>query len=268
MKKALLSLAFGLFASIAINAQTKTWEFSSWTGITTGYSGVNVVDNLGIYANESGTAITNMLVVNTSNAAFNDSYSATRRGQLNGAGWSSGVTPNGQPTQRFLYFAVAGAGTLKVWFKTGSNGSLRTLYATDGTNVIASQASNNGGTDLGILTANYTNTSGNIFIAAGAAINIYKIEVTGPLGTTQPLSFLSTTDIKGKVNAQVFSSGKSVFLKDAKTQKAEVKVYSLNGALVKSLSTTTNTNFDLNQGLYLVTLKTAEGEKSVKVSVK
>lgn len=268
MKKILLSLAFGLLASIPMNAQNKTWDFanSPWT-TTSGYSGVNIVDNLGIYANETGT-ITNMAAINASNSTFNDGYKGTIRAQLNGAGWSSGITPNGQPTQRFFYFAIGSAGSVKVYFKSGSTGSLRTLYATDGTNIIASQASNNDGTDLGVLTANYTNTSGNIFIAASAAVNIYKIEVTGTLGTTAPLTLLSTTNIKGKVSGQIFSSGKTVFLRDLKAKNAELKVFNLNGGLVKSVNTSKDIQFDLNSGLYLVTIKTNEGEKSVKLSIK
>ena len=41
----------------------------------------------------------------------------------------------------------------------------------------------------------------------------------------------------------------------------------MTGSLVKSVSTNSDTNFELNQGFYIVNVKSEEGEKSTKIVV-
>ncbi|HEX9600249.1 MAG TPA: T9SS type A sorting domain-containing protein, partial [Mariniflexile sp.] len=45
----------------------------------------------------------------------------------------------------------------------------------------------------------------------------------------------------------------------------EVKIYAITGALVKEFKTNSNMDFVLKSGLYIATVKTAEGQKSVKL---
>jgi exo-poly-alpha-galacturonosidase len=45
----------------------------------------------------------------------------------------------------------------------------------------------------------------------------------------------------------------------------QVFVYGLNGSMVKSIETNSDTNFNLNEGIWIVLVKDAEGQKSVKL---
>ncbi|MFA5330517.1 MAG: pectinesterase family protein [Prolixibacteraceae bacterium] len=50
--------------------------------------------------------------------------------------------------------------------------------------------------------------------------------------------------------------------------KTRVNVYSITGSLVKTLDTTTDTNFNFMNGLWIVKLNSAQGEKAVKVLIR
>ncbi|WP_415864445.1 T9SS type A sorting domain-containing protein [Thalassobellus suaedae] len=45
----------------------------------------------------------------------------------------------------------------------------------------------------------------------------------------------------------------------------DINIYSITGALVKSLKTNKDTNFEFKSGLWIATVKTEEGQKSVKL---
>ena len=66
-----------------------------------------------------------------------------------------------------------------------------------------------------------------------------------------------------KVTSNVRSYGNTVFISNVES-KTEVKVYSINGALVRSIKTDQDTQFELKTGLYIATVKTAQGTKAVK----
>lgn len=67
---------------------------------------------------------------------------------------------------------------------------------------------------------------------------------------------------QSKVN--IFSSKKSIFISNVKAI-TEVKVYSMFGSLIKTLRINNDTNFNLSTGVYLVTVQSNDGIKSVKV---
>ncbi len=260
MRKKLLSLVVStLFFGTVSNAQT-VWDFGNsddWP-VNGGYSTNVVVQNLGMFPGES---VVNLGEVETNGSGtFSDGYTGTKRFKLNGASYETSATDFQMPTKRYVYFAVNGACTVKVWFRTGGSGN-RILYVTDGVNIINSIGSTTSGDRL-ILTANYTGTAGNLYIAANQACNILKIEVTGSLGTTT----LETDNFQKKLTADVFSNGKNVFVSNVQSE-TEISVYSITGQLVKSFKTTSDTDFQLNHGLYVVRAKSNEGEKAVKVFV-
>jgi len=71
----------------------------------------------------------------------------------------------------------------------------------------------------------------------------------------------------------VFASGSSVkvsgynnriYVSNVKSN-TKINIYSLNGALVKSLNTKTDTDFNFKNGLWIVTIKDADGQKVLKV---
>lgn len=248
----------------SISAQTKTWDFgndvATWP-LTAGIgSNPMVVDNLGLFPIPTNT---NFGAVNASGATFSDGYTAVNRFQLNGAGFPSGPVL-AMPTQRYLFIDVNRACTVKVWFKTGSNGSPRTMYVSDGTTIVGSESTNTGSNaDLAILTANYTGSAGRLYIYGGAACNLYKVEVSGANVNTT----LSSNNFEVNATNNVFSNGKSVYITDV-TSSTEVNVFNVVGALVKTLNINTDTIFELNHGLYFITLKSEETEKAVKVILK
>lgn len=271
MKKTLLTFLFTmLFSATFINAQTKVWDFSNTTiwPLTTGIgSNEMVVDGLGLFPIATNT---NFGAVNQSNATFSDGFVGTNRFQLNGAG---GVAaPVYLPVQRYLYFTVNGGCTVKVWFKTGSNGSTRSILCTNGTTLLGSAASNDsatGGTngDLVIFTTTISAAAasvGKIYLYGDNSLNLYKIEVTGATVNTPSLG-LNDFDLNA---VNVFSNDKQINILNVSSE-TQVNVYNMTGALVKSFVTSTDTNFELlNSGFYIVNVNSAEGQKSVKVLVK
>ncbi|QBZ98891.1 T9SS type A sorting domain-containing protein [Flavobacterium sangjuense] len=275
MKTKLLSitLMMVLFTSIT-KAQTKIWDFgndtTTWpvTGSGVGTIGADtqaVIDNLGLFSNDPSASgdIVNFGSINASAASFSDGFTAVNRFQLNGAGYPSagGFIP--MPTQRYIFFDVNGACTVKVWFKTGSNGTVRTVYVTDGTATVGSGASNSGGNaDLVIVTANAT-AAGRYYIYADAACNLYKVSVVGATVNT----VLANNDFQTTSPVKAYTNGRQIHLSNV-LSKTQVEVYSVTGALIRTINTEADTSFDvLNAGVYILKIKSEEGQKSVKVVV-
>ena len=288
MKKTLLLLILPmLFAVSYVNAQTTVWDFgkstssindaaavAAWpvtaSGVgTIGADTSTVIDKLGLFSNDPAATsdIVNFGAVNASGATFTDGYIATNRFQLNGGG--GGTLGNLLPTQRYVYFTVDGACTVKVWFKTGSNGSARTVLCTNGSELLGSGTSVGGTTpvDLVIFTANISSAQaavGKIYIYGDtASSNLYKIEVTGANVTTPALS---TSSFQKELDITVYAKQNKIFLSNLKSS-TKVNVYNVLGSLVKSIQADADTSLDINSGVYIVNAKSADGEKSVKVMV-
>jgi hypothetical protein len=272
MKTKLLSLIVTMVLGTGITHAQKTWDFgndhTTWPN-GSGYPTGTVIDNLGLYGSAPGaeSPITNFGTITSNNATFADGYTATSRFQLNGAGFS-GTTPLAAPTQRFLYFDVSGSCTVKVWFKTGSNGATRTVYVSDGTTILGSGTSNSGtNNDFVIFTATYTGGPKQLYVYGGAANNLYKMQVSGASVSGPGPVALSSEEFKAASSLKVFANQKQVSVANV-TSATQVDVYSLTGALVKSFNTNSDVSFDLaSTGLYIVNLTSAGGQKSVKVLV-
>ncbi|WNM17752.1 T9SS type A sorting domain-containing protein [Flavobacterium capsici] len=263
MKTKLLSLLLTVMLYTGVtNAQT-VWDFgndtTNWPLDATGVAGNVVRSNLGIYMGV--TSSSNIGIVENSPKVFPDGYSGTNRFKFNGAGFSStpGFVP--MPTQRYIYFATAGNCTVKIWFRTGGSGT-RTLYVTDGTNVVGSFA----GTDSAqgyYFESVYTGPATNLYIYGDQSNNLYKVEVVGTLATTT----LSSSEFQAST-VNVFSNGKQINVANV-AFATQVNVYSITGALVKSINTSADVTInDLTAGFYIVNVKSAEGQKSVKVVVR
>jgi len=69
------------------------------------------------------------------------------------------------------------------------------------------------------------------------------------------------------VTTDVHAVGNRIYISNVKSS-TEVKIYAITGALVKEFKTTSNTNFEFRAGLYIATVKTSEGQKSVKLLLK
>lgn len=268
MKTKLLSLFLTvmLFTSVT-NAQTKTWDFGNDTTTWPMSAGIGndpiIVDNLGLFPIATNTNFGAITSNNVNAGNFSDDFTASQRFQMNGAGYSAGPF-QAMPTQRYLFVDVSGACTVKVWFKTGSNGGVRTMYVSDGSAAVGSATTNSGSNaDFAILTANYTGAAGRLYVYGDAACNLYKMTVTGATVNTT----LSSSEFQVST-VNVFSNGKQINVANV-ASATEVNVYSITGALVKSINTSADVTInDLTAGFYIVNVKSAEGQKSVKVAVR
>ncbi|SFH85676.1 T9SS type A sorting domain-containing protein [Halpernia frigidisoli] len=283
MKKNLFSLFFAVVSAISVHAQTTvnsntTWDFGNaavWTappfaGVTSSTTATAIesyVNNLGFGSAISASTGLMGAVASSTTSGWVDNYTAGFRMQMNGG---SGGFASGKPTSRYLFFPVSVPANyncnVKVWFKSGSTGTtVRTLYASDGTttNSISKAAPTGNTSTTGgeILSYDYpTNGSGTIYIYADTSIYLYKMVVT-----FSPT--LGTSDSANKNAVKIFSTNSQVSVSNI-TDRSDVKIYSMNGGLVKSLTTNSNIDVNVKPGIYIVNVNSAKGNKSVKVSVK
>lgn len=263
MKKRLLIAAMGLVMTFSVKAQItvpKTWDFGNDTTNWPLNSGTGVadktVDQLGLFSKADGS-ITNFAAITANSYTFPDGYAVANRLQLNGAGYTSGnfsITP----TQRYLYFDVAGTANIKVWFRSGSNSAARTVYVTNGTSILAQATTDTAGTGVVISASKSTSGTERIYVFGDNACNIFKITVES--------ATLATVDIT-KSTASIFAVGNLVHVKNLNVN-TNISVYNMTGALVKTVSSKSDVAFDLKPGIYLINTTSEKGNKSQKVSVK
>ncbi|HEX9827214.1 MAG TPA: hypothetical protein VGA80_11495 [Flavobacteriaceae bacterium] len=264
-KKLLLFILPMLLFTAMLQSQTKVWDFGNDNTTWPGSAGVAVdtyVDQLVLVP---GSGVTDFGKVNNSSADFSifsgETYTAFQRFQMAG-----GSSPSGNlPTKRYLYFTVDGPCTVKIYFKTGSNGATRTLFVSDGVDLITdgSETTNDGTNgDLAILEGTYSSVSGGkLYVYNDPACNLYKIEVSGANVTTPTLGF---DDKASPVSTNIKSIGNRIYVSNVKTS-TEVNIYSITGALVKAFKTNTDTDFSFKTGLWIASVKTVEGQKAVKL---
>ncbi|MBD0831548.1 T9SS type A sorting domain-containing protein [Aestuariibaculum sediminum] len=78
---------------------------------------------------------------------------------------------------------------------------------------------------------------------------------------------LSINNATSPVSSNIKGIGNRVFVSDVKTA-TEIKIYSIDGSLIKTINTSNDMDFNFRSGLWIATLKTSEGQKSVKLLVK
>lgn len=78
---------------------------------------------------------------------------------------------------------------------------------------------------------------------------------------------VSKYDTASNVTTNVKAVGNKIYVSNVKST-SEINIYSITGALVKSFKTTEDTSFNLRAGLWIATVKTFEGQKSVKLLTK
>ncbi|MBN2236933.1 MAG: T9SS type A sorting domain-containing protein [Bacteroidales bacterium] len=263
MRKILLSIILPvLFFAVAAQAQNKVWDFgtdeTTWAPqaaltATTTIDGLTMVPNDG-----SGFGI---IEANSATwfAGTADEYISINRFK---GGGNSGVDPSDgvtfMPTKRYLTFPVTGPVAVKIWFRQSGTSIPRDLWVTDGTAEVTHFTGIADNTDPQYIEANYLGEAGDLYIFfAGNAYNLYKIEISSTiLGVSNPATTIETN---------IRSNKNRVFVYNTKTT-TDVKIYSISGALVKEFTTSSDIDFSLKSGLYIATLKTSEGQKSVKLS--
>lgn len=253
----------GLVMTFSVQAQItlpKTWDFGNDTTNWPVNSGTGVadktIDQMGLFSKTDGSII-NFAAITANGYTFSDGYTSANRLQLNGAGYTSGnfsITP----TQRYMYFDLAGSATIKVWFRSGSNSAARTVYVTNGTAILGQAITDASGTGAVISASKTTSGTERIYIFGDSACNIMKITVES--GT------LATVDAT-KSAASIFSVGNLVHVKNLNVN-TNISVYNMSGSLVKTVSSKSDVAFDLKPGIYMINTTSEKGNKSQKVSVK
>jgi len=101
----------------------------------------------------------------------------------------------------------------------------------------------------------------------GGKIRIYRMYVSSTSIKSSIEALLGVDDVSSAVFTDVKAVGNRIYISNV-TSKTEVNIYSITGALVKTIKTTEATNFEFRAGLYIATVKTSEGQKSVKLLLK
>lgn len=273
-KLLLIILPMLLFTAV-IEAQTKIWDFGGNSTYTSpeqialwpvvafnAAEGATVEkDALFLVGDSSGDQFGQ--IENSGGATWDsgtaDEYGAVNRFKFNGSGAGIGEYI---PTHSYLYFPVSGDVSVKIWYRASGSSTPRSLYITDGTNLLAGWDSD-GSSGAAILTASKTG-AGTIYIyGAGNSFNLYKIQVTGP-GASDLV--LGVNDLKSTVSANIRAAGNRIYVSNVKSN-TEINIYSITGALVKTFKTNEDTDFSFRSGLHIATVKTFEGQKAVKLLI-
>lgn len=247
----LSGLCLTLF-NLSLNAQDHVWDLGNdalWPAANASTSGF-VRD--GLTVGPSGGSNFRMQL-NSPAPVFSDGYTAPKGFFFP----TNSTVANNLPSNLFFKVPVNGPCQLKIW--SWANAA-RIVYISNGTNLLKSTTLTGSSSNYyGIITYDYTGSAGDLYIYANSQLYIYKISVsTAPLGTD---------DFKTESASNVYSNGNQVYVANVKSKTA-VSVYSLSGTLTKTLETAEDTAFTLETGVWIVKIKSAQGEKSVKLLVK
>ncbi|MFL1012114.1 T9SS type A sorting domain-containing protein [Flavisericum labens] len=100
-------------------------------------------------------------------------------------------------------------------------------------------------------------------INRGGKIRVYRVYISDTDISGDLEALLDVDEIASPVSTGIKAIGNRVYVSNV-TSSAEINIYSITGALVKSLKTDVDTNFEFKTGLWIATVKTVEGQKSVK----
>lgn len=248
-KKLLLFIAPMLLITATLQAQ-QVWNFSLWPDQgdqteTTTVDGLTIVPGSG-----SGFG-----VIEANGYSFSDGFDTTKR--FKGGGSSSGSTTE-LPTRRYLTFDVAGNSTVKIWARPSGSSTPRALSIMDASANEFGHYDSPGDSEGVILEANYVGAATTIYIHfIDNAFNLYKIEATNVVLGVEDFNQVATSMISMKDRIYISNV----------VSNSEINIYSLTGALVKSIQTNEDMDFSFNSGLYIGTITTTQGQKSVKLLV-
>jgi len=302
MKKTLLLLIFPLlFSASNVDAQIKVWDFGA-DPLGTGFTNMITVANqttCGLFTAGSltyGTA-SNSVPTITASHAFGELTINTLAGdrwrsdntdlvlydtQLNNTFNTVGVTPvftgavksgrlafngTGNATRRYYTMTLAAGQTMTIYWKSNliAAGNLTVTVPPGSTVPLTSAYPAVSGTP------DFKTTKITADVAGAYTVGDY----TGKMETYRiyladvnaGIYSLSNNNFESGLSLDVFSVKNQVYVTNIASE-TQVNVYNMTGALVKSFSTSSDMNFDLNSGFYIVNVKSAEGQKSVKVLIK
>lgn len=256
MKKTLLSLFIAFSAVILVNSQTvwnlggdvtlastsPAFPISSGIGIGDGSAGNPafpvMINGLGITGINTNL---NMGAVEASAKTFGN-YSFPNRFKFNGAGYSGAAATDAtplvnMPTQRYLSFNVSGNSTIYMIGITGSSGSDRKVFVTDGTNYVGA-VSFPAASSLSDGTINYVGGATTLYVFCNSACNLTLLSATNVVTA----STKNTLSDKG-----IAFNGKEITNANHET----IEVYNMLGKKILTSSSTVSTK-SFEKGIYFV----------------
>jgi hypothetical protein len=304
MKKKLLLLILPmLFAASFINAQTKVWDFGAnpmGTGFTdmitvanqttcalftqpaTPYGATSVSTSALTASATFGTLLINTFAGdkwrsdNTALVLFDNLLNNTLNGSavapvFTGATNSGRLAFNGTGStiRRYFTITLAVGQTVTIYWKSNltAAGNLTVIPAA-GSSVATSLAYNATAATSEMRTSKLTADIAGAYtisdyVGKMETYRIYDADVNAGINLTNSLS---TNNFNKGASLDIFSIKNQVYVSNINSA-TQINVYSITGALIKSVKATNNANFELATGVYIVNTKSADGEKSVKVMI-
>lgn len=265
MKKILLSLMVvtGLSAS-SLSAQV-IWDIADTAKFPSSITVPYTVDIITFSGAEGAT-----FTLSNNSLSFPDSFAGTRRFQFGGNSYSGstnpavGTTQLPQSSKKWVELAVSKNANIKIWARGGGNG--RSILISDNTGLVLNSTTFAGSSssDVSIISYDYVGTAATtLLITAGGGDNyIYKLQYTDN-------STLAASNVRSINKANIFADGKKIYVTDLENKNTEITVYSSNGQLMKTLKSSSDTSFDMNEkGLFIIGLRSEAGERISKVLIK
>lgn len=254
MKKKLLLLMLPMLFTVALTAQDKVWDFGNdETNFPIGpsFDDTRVVDDLTLVGGGSSFG-----TVEPNSNTWDDGYTAVNRFKSEG---NSSVGEDGLPTRRYMQFDITGPVSVKLWFRFSGSSTPRAVVIADASGAEVVRLDSEGDTDRRYIEADYTGSESSLLVfSEGNAVNYFKLEVSSTLLSTSDLDLSNKTNVRA-ANDRIYISNVS--------SKTEVSIYSITGALVKTINTDSDLDFRFNSGLYIARVSNAEGVKSIKLLV-
>ena len=273
MKKTLLFIAIASLTAFVANAQTTTvWNFGGdatnfpvFSGLATGATSsdpgaTETIQGLTISAGLATSATTG--TVSASTKSFTDANSTTfsfiNKFLLNGSGYSGATAADiipsvNMPTQRYASFQVTGNSTIYAIGVTGSNGSARNLFVTDGTNLIGTMAFPSSSAALVDASVTYTGPATTLYLFGNASVVLYYLSATNVNLTITAVNQVPS-DKGVSFNGTEILNSKGIAL----------EVYNLLGKKVaSSITSIPTTNFQ--KGVYVIRI--AGSNDSLKICI-
>ena len=242
MKKTLLIIAVACMAFVEVNAQ-QIWNFGNDATNFPVYAGLGIgtgtpISTPGATETILGFTVSAGLAASATTGAVsaqvksftdanNVTYNFINRFLLNGAGYTGAaagdLTPAVfTPTQRYASFKVSGNSTIYFIGATGSSGSDRTLFITDGSKLIGSKVFTStystatppvASATMLDGTINYTGPATTLYVYFSASIALYYMSATSvvltgvnPVLTDKGVSFNGTEIVNAKgLSLEVYS---------------------------------------------------------------
>lgn len=269
MRKTLLLTTVSICVSFMLNAQT-VWNFGNdatnfpvFAGLANGTGnpatspgGTETINGLTICAGlVSETSSSPCGVVAASSKTFTSpttstAYTFVNRFMLNGAGYTGAANTDASPlvfmpTLRYAKFNVSGNSTIYMIGVTGSNGSARNAFITDGTKLIGVVNFPSANTSLTEGTINYEGPATTLYLYFNASIALYYMSATNVIPTSVDKVF---SDKGISYNGSQISNSNAL----------KMSVYDITGKHILSANSNVSTA-NLAKGIYIVKAEGVEG---------